>query len=113
MSVLVRDCRVGTATGILFGTVVGYAAHFPAIYVQAVMSGNGVAGLLVALIRIVTFAAIPTDDRTSTVIYFALACAVCLLCLVGFLILRRMDITAFYVGQQTTQKVSAVSRECF
>jgi len=45
---------LGFGTGILFGTVTGYAAHFPQIYMQAIMSGNGVAGVVIALLRIVT-----------------------------------------------------------
>ena len=76
--------------------------RFPARYTTAVMIGNGVAGVMVALLRIVTklaFADTEEGRRTSAIIYFALAAFVMLLCAVLFVWLTRLPITRFYHAQ--------------
>jgi hypothetical protein len=45
---------IGVATAVLQSSVFGFASMFPPIYSQAVMSGQGFAGIIASVLRIVT-----------------------------------------------------------
>lgn len=65
---LLRFCNYfsdisGCVTAILFGSVVGLAALFPPKYTGAVMSGNGIAGLASAALRILTKISVPATNE--------------------------------------------------
>jgi hypothetical protein len=53
------------------GGIFGMAGQFPAIYTQAIMSGQGLAGLIVSVASILTTLAAPgnscTDDNADDV----------------------------------------------
>jgi len=79
---------------------------FPSSYTAAIMSGQGLAGLIVALSSIMTTLAAPaptdycndsiTDDNCtlqisySSLAYFTLATCILLSCIVTFLFLRQL-----------------------
>ncbi len=55
----VRACAavialIGVATAVLQSSIFGFASMFPPIYSQAVMSGQGFAGIVASVLRIVT-----------------------------------------------------------
>jgi hypothetical protein len=70
----------GCATAMLFGTILGLASIFPPTYITAVMSGNGVAGIIAGGLRCITKGALPngrspiTCSSSSSLIFFGGGC---------------------------------------
>ncbi|ELR21496.1 Solute carrier family 29 (nucleoside transporters), member 1, putative [Acanthamoeba castellanii str. Neff] len=89
----------GCATAMLFGTILGLASMFPPTYITAVMSGNGVAGIIAGGLRCITKGSLPNDMQTSSMIYFALSGFILFLCIVGYFVLLRLPITKYYMAQ--------------
>ncbi|KAL6046313.1 Equilibrative nucleoside transporter 1 [Balamuthia mandrillaris] len=87
----------GCAQAVLFGGVLGLASLFPPTYVGAVMSGNGVAGIGVGLLRIITKAAFPHALFTSAVIYFAISGAIMLMCAISYIFFLRLPYTKYHM----------------
>ena len=48
----------GLSAGVLMGTILGVTALLPHNYTTAVMSGNGIAGIIIGGLRILTKAAV-------------------------------------------------------
>lgn len=97
----------GIASSILFGTIFGLAALFPPKYSTAIMSGNGVAGVLSSLLRIITKVSEPDNEKgyqISGIIFFVLAAGVILICIVSYFVLMNLPVTQFYVRQYQTAK---------
>ena len=86
----------GIAGAVLFGSVIGLAAIFPQRFTGAVMMGNGIAGVVVMVMRIVTKFAIPDDEFASALAFFVLAALVLLVCIALFVWLLRLPITRNY-----------------
>ena len=89
----------GTSTGILFAATFGMAALFPGRYTQSLMSGIGVAGIIVAAIRILTKLALPANTEgliISSLIYFAIAAFVVLIAILCFFIFRYSPYARYY-----------------
>lgn len=104
----------GGFAAMLFGTTMGMASLFPPQHVGAVMAGNGVAGLLVGLLRIITKLAFPNTTvgiRDSSIVYFALAAFVLVFCAFGFSLLIKNPFGAYYLSvfhkAQQTSELSA------
>ena len=87
----------------------GFAAKMPPVYSQALMGGNGIAGVIVAVIRIVTYAAMPSDTEKSSMIYFMCSGGVVFLCILCFFILLRMPFTRYYITQNPADSVCPFS----
>ena len=91
----------GCFASMLFGTVLGMASVFPMTMITAVMSGNGIAGVLVGLLRIVTKLAFPnTIDglRNSSIVYFVLAAAILAVCAFSFVLLLKNQFGVYYLA---------------
>jgi equilibrative nucleoside transporter 1/2/3 len=92
---------------LLQGGVFGLAGIFPPNYMQAVMMGNGFAGLTVSLIRILTKATIEAEGSTdktiliSSSIYFFVSAGVIILCIISYLILLRSPFVRYYLKKST------------
>lgn len=75
-------------------SIFGLAGAFPALYTQALMSGNGASGLCVALLRLVMILAYPTvsdkEARYSAIIFFIISTVICVACLVAFFVLKTL-----------------------
>ena len=85
---------------------------FPPVYTGAIMSGQGLAGLVVSMSSILTTASAPTatdycDDFVSedncdqkisysALAYFTLATLILLSCIVAFLILRNLPFARYF-----------------
>ena len=95
----------GIGTAILQASLFGFAAKMPPVYSQALMGGNGIAGVIVAVIRIVTYAAMPSDTEKSSMIYFMCSGGVVFLCILCFFILLRMPFTRYYITQNPADSV--------
>jgi len=97
----------GGAGAILSGGVMGLAAIFPPKYIGAVMSGNGVAGIISILIRIITKVSLkgtPRDNALSADIYFGLAGLTMLICIVAYIALTRVPYSKYYITNFENQK---------
>lgn len=82
----------GIGSGVLFSSSFGLAALFPPIYTQSVMVGNGIAGIAVVLLKVVTKVALPqspTGIQQAAYVYFCCGGALILLSLVGYLFIKR------------------------
>jgi hypothetical protein len=53
----------GVVTNLYFGTLLGLSAQFPSGYITASMSGIGLGGMAVGVIRLITFFALPSNDE--------------------------------------------------
>jgi solute carrier family 29 (equilibrative nucleoside transporter), member 1/2/3 len=94
----------GMSTAVGFNCIVGLASQFPPEYVGAVMLGQGVAGVAVGAIRIVTkasFGESPGGVSTSTMLYFLLAAGVEVLCIVFYFVLIRTTFARYHMAKAT------------
>jgi len=105
---------VGVCTALMSGGVFGLAGIFPPICTQALMSGQGLAGVVVSLSSIFTTLGAAEDDgcdadddaTTETCkeyttdwaafSYFVVAVITLLLCIVSYAVLDRLPITRYY-----------------
>lgn len=90
-------------SAICFGSALGLTASFPAHYTTAVMIGNGVAGIIVGLLRIITKISLPDTAeglQTATIIYFALAALSMAVCLVGFWYMLRVPFARHFLDER-------------
>ena len=88
---------LGVATAVLQPSLFGFTSQLPGIYSQGVMAGQGVAGIMASVLRIVTKASLPGKGRESATIYFMLAASSIVACIAGFIFLVRMDFTKYYL----------------
>ncbi|XP_060029210.1 equilibrative nucleoside transporter 4 isoform X2 [Erinaceus europaeus] len=75
----------------------GYTGMLPQRYTQGVMTGESTAGVVVSLSRILTKLLLP--ERAGTLLFFLLAAALELLCLLLHLLLRRSRFVRFHTAR--------------
>lgn len=83
----------GAATAITFSASIGMSSLFGGRCVTASMTGNGVSGLIVAVIRVATKAALPADDKgylISGIIYFVVAGVFVIVCMAAVVYLANL-----------------------
>lgn len=101
---------VGIGSGVQQSSYYGFAAMLPSRYTQGLMVGEGVAGLLVSLNRIVTRAAFGANAaRGSIYAYFTVAMAIMLLCAVVFQRIRRAPMVQYYVQSAAAETAAAAT----
>ena len=95
------------------------AALFPGKNITASMVGNGIAGIVVSVVRIITKATLSNADNSyeiSGILYFSIAGFTILLCIVGSVVLLRLNLTRVILeenekhrieGQKKTRRTSA------
>jgi hypothetical protein len=98
---------IGFATAILQSSLLGFAALFPPIYSQAVMSGQGVAGIVASVLRIVTKAAMPQYKGAAAVLYFALGCGVLVAALIAYSYILRTPFAKYYLEAAALKRRSS------
>ncbi|EGC30817.1 hypothetical protein DICPUDRAFT_99412 [Dictyostelium purpureum] len=97
----------GCSVSLLFGTVMGLVALFPGDYTGAVMSGNGVAGIIASVFSIITTASVsntPEGFKKSSYIFFFLAAGVMILCLLCFVLLLQLPFTKYFLTAYEASK---------
>lgn len=75
----------------------GYTSMLPKRYTQAVMTGESTAGLIISTNRIITKLLLD-DPRLNTMIFFVLAIAFVILCLITHLMVQKTDFVLFYLN---------------
>lgn len=102
----------GVCGAILSGGLFGLAAMFPPSYTGAVMTGNGIAGLVASLSAIVTTLgqsdSTCTDDDSSScdnfridysaLAYFLISALILISCIIGYLLLEQLTFTKYYLS---------------
>lgn len=92
---------IAIATSMLQGSLFGFAGMFPPKYMTAMMSGNGAAGFIVALLRVITKIIFENDSRMSkfeqlklsTGVYFSLSVLILIMCFITFVIVLKNPFT--------------------
>jgi len=98
--ILLACCFVcGTASAVLTASSFAWVAMFPGIYTTAVMSGNGLSGVVIGFLRIITLWDFPNDAQTSAIIYFAIAAFGLLFCIISYLYSRKLPFVNYYVDK--------------
>ncbi|XP_033638545.1 equilibrative nucleoside transporter 1-like isoform X2 [Asterias rubens] len=86
--------------GVFQGSIFGVAGVLPKRYMQAIMSGQGMGGILPSLLSIISIAASHTE-ADSAFIYFLCAVACMAVTLFAFLVLPRMKYASFYLNRHS------------
>lgn len=84
---------VGLANAVCQAGVFGFAGFLPSEFTQGAMSGNGIAGVLVCVIRIITKLSMPNDDsgiRDSTLVFFMIGAFVIVLTIASIFVLMKL-----------------------
>ena len=83
-------------TAILQGGIFGFAGMLSPLYIQAVMLGNGVAGIVTSVIRVITKVTIESQKpvtlkqlNLSAAVYFFVSAGFILLCIVSYFVMSR------------------------
>ncbi|KAH3767268.1 equilibrative nucleoside transporter [Pelomyxa schiedti] len=109
---LVLTGILGAVTGFLFCTVTSLAVLFPGNQITAVMVGNGVAGVAICGIRILTKATLSGVENSYSIsgaLYFSIGAFVLLLCVIGSVILLKMKAT--HQMMQDTEKLPLLAKD--
>eukprot|EP00742_Colponemidia_sp_Colp-10_P001687 GILJ01001808.1.p1 GENE.GILJ01001808.1~~GILJ01001808.1.p1 ORF type:complete len:449 (-),score=62.99 GILJ01001808.1:160-1506(-) len=111
---MVLVCILGFSDAIVQGSIYGLAGQFNSRYIGAVMAGNGVAGLVVSCLRLLTkgiFISNETDGpRYSAYLYFAIAAFVNFLCIVVYwFVLDRSPLTKHYLSKSSQTRVKYIT----
>uniref|UniRef100_A0A7S3D4S5 Nucleoside transporter n=1 Tax=Palpitomonas bilix TaxID=652834 RepID=A0A7S3D4S5_9EUKA len=102
---LVSVTVAGATTAVLQGALYGLSGMFPAVYTQAVATGEGVAGVAVSVLAIVSLWSSPTSTamhqiystvKISALAYFGTAIGFITLSLLLYFVLEKLDITVYY-----------------
>lgn len=94
----------GLCAALLIGTLFGFAAMFPPHYMTAVMSGNGVAGIIIFALKASTKGGFGDDapgPKNSSITYFSAAGGVILCCFVALLLMPRLKFVRYHLEQNT------------
>ena len=84
-------------SSVFMSTITGMAAAFSPKYINQVMIGNGLSGLTVGILRVLTKILIPKDVYKSTLIYFCIGAFVILLNIGGYLLLKRLPFAIYHL----------------
>lgn len=77
---------------------------FPPVYTTALMSGNGVAGIIIFVLRSITKASLesggnPNGPRMSSIIYFSATGLVLILCLVAVFMIKVIPFAKYHMNK--------------
>jgi equilibrative nucleoside transporter 1/2/3 len=78
--------------------VLSVCAQFPPVYMQGVMSGQGMSGIAIITLRAVTKASFEGTGglRLASLVYFEVATFVMVCCLIAYYVLSTLPITRYY-----------------
>jgi equilibrative nucleoside transporter 1/2/3 len=91
----------GCFSALLFGAILSFTALFPPNYTTAVMSGNGIAGIIAGLLRVITLAALPDTDsgsKTSSLIFFGITTTIFGVCIASFISMLKNSFVVHHMG---------------
>lgn len=95
---------LGVSTSFLQSSAYGFAVIFPPIYAANFYTAQAYAGLVTALLRIITKLALPGDNKASIAIYFSISGVVQIACAIVFTLVSGMDVTKALVNESLQAK---------
>jgi equilibrative nucleoside transporter 1/2/3 len=108
-------------TALCQGGIFGFAGMLPPIYIQAVMSGNGLAGITTSIIRVITKLTLESKKpitletlNLSAAIYFFVSAGVIIMCILSYFVMVRTRFVAHFLGTGAVweeEKASLLSEE--
>eukprot|EP01100_Stratorugosa_tubuloviscum_P015315 TRINITY_DN86_c3_g1_i1.p1 TRINITY_DN86_c3_g1~~TRINITY_DN86_c3_g1_i1.p1 ORF type:complete len:415 (-),score=165.38 TRINITY_DN86_c3_g1_i1:75-1319(-) len=99
----------GIAAAILFGSVLAIAALFPIKYTSAAMTGSGVAGVIIGILRIITKLIWDSDfegNRNSAILFFSLSAAIMVASVSEYFLLQKVEFSRYYLDAAAMQMQS-------
>lgn len=100
---------LSAATSSFFqGGLFGLASMMPFTFTQALMGGQGVGGVIVAGLNILTLAVIPGDSIDAAFIFFIISVVVLFFCAVSFWLLEKLPIVHYYTVIKQPRRSSAL-----
>lgn len=87
----------GVCCAVLQSSMFGFASQFPAAYNQALMAGQGIAGVGASFVRIIVKAGFAGHVHESALFYFLLGCAIIVICTVAYVALLRMPFVHYHL----------------
>ena len=100
---------LGVCTAVLQASLIGFASQFPPLFSQAIMAGQGVAGIIASFGRIIFKAVLPGAVRLSAVLYFEVGCATLILCTLGYMYLVGMPFAKYHLSRSRARRGSISS----
>lgn len=109
---------MGIAGAFVQGGIFGFAGIFPFKYTGAVMLGNGLSGLSMNGLRMITLAIFPPSEKEGQdnaafigcLIYFAIASVILILCVLGYIWVCKTEFAKFYFKKAGTNVDSEKNR---
>uniref|UniRef100_A0A0D9X5D5 Equilibrative nucleotide transporter 1 n=1 Tax=Leersia perrieri TaxID=77586 RepID=A0A0D9X5D5_9ORYZ len=89
----------GVADALVQGGVIGFAGELPERYMQAVVAGTAVSGVLVSALRVITKGVYPQDAhglRKSAILYFVVSIVVMIICIVCYNVADKLPVVVYY-----------------
>lgn len=83
---------IGISTAILQTSLFGFSSQLPPLFNQAIMAGQGVAGVGVSVLRMVTMGFVP-NDTVNSMVFFAISCFFMVACVAGYFYILKMEFT--------------------
>jgi len=115
---IVAISMTGCSTAFLSNSIFAIGSKFPSIHIQGILTGQGFAGTIVSLSQLLTTFANsssgkPEDVTVGTVLYFSIALAIVVVCIVGYIYLTKLTITQYYValGVDSNSPIAVVKDE--
>ena len=106
---------LGLSDAIVQGSTYGLAGQFHPRFVNAVMAGNGLAGIIISAIQIIILMLIPSETEKArmtlmTQVFFG-ACIFIILASFAatMLLLRRSPVTKYYLSKSSEERVEYVT----
>ena len=105
---------IGAFGAVNLVTIFPLFASFPFLFLQAVMMGQGLSGVIVSVLRVVTRAIYPHTDegnQQSARLYFTVAGSFTLFCVVAYTVLKCTPFAKYYLGKAEAEALKAKAIE--
>uniref|UniRef100_A0AC35FW58 Equilibrative nucleoside transporter 1 n=1 Tax=Panagrolaimus sp. PS1159 TaxID=55785 RepID=A0AC35FW58_9BILA len=110
MLTMITVIVLNSANGVYQNSIFGIVGSFPSKYINAVVLGNNICGLLVTLLLIATIKIFTGDEKTNAAVYFSIALCALIFCLASVFYLRKNH---FYVHQIAIERQSSKDRAVY
>jgi equilibrative nucleoside transporter 1/2/3 len=100
---------LNSANGVYQNSIFGIVGSFPSKYINAVILGNNICGLLVTLLLVITIQTF-TDQRVNAAVYFSIALLALIFCLASTFYLRKNH---FYISQISIERRASKDRAVY
>uniref|UniRef100_A0AC35UF02 SERPIN domain-containing protein n=1 Tax=Rhabditophanes sp. KR3021 TaxID=114890 RepID=A0AC35UF02_9BILA len=84
------------AGGVYQNSMFGVAAVLPSKFTNAIIFGNNVCGTFIAIINIITIAALSDKPKIAATVYFAVSLAIVLVCFLSVPVLKKLPFYQYY-----------------